>query len=455
MPREPDGTPRRSIFSRLVAWAILITLAGAAVLLAVTLGESWSATERSLSATVDTDIAGLADIYASGGEAELRTRLDDRSALVGIEGRPAHYLLARTDGTRVGGDLAEWPGLSARNSEHGFIVLPSGEAVYARATMLAPDLQLLVARDYSRDTSLLWRLALTFAAAAAAIALFVWLVGRAAASTLERRVARINEGFRVFERGGEPAAASPQPRDEIGELAEHSSRSLHRLAALARTHRHMSDQIAHEIRTPLAHLDARLVATMRCLPDGTDRTPLEAARENVRGIVSMLDSLLDIAASEARVGDPAGLRRFDLSELAENIGELYSGSAEDAGIHLKCAVEPGVTMLGEATQISRLVSNLLDNALKHVPAGGRIVLAVAPGPVISVSDDGPGIPEALRPVIFDRFRSGPPVEGKSSHGLGLALAQAIALRHDMTITLVPSAQGAQFVVKPQGMGAAG
>ena len=149
----------------------------------------------------------------------------------------------------------------------------------------------------------------------------------------------------------------------------------------------------------------------------------------------------------------AGLERFDLSELAENIGELYAGSAEDAGIALKCDVAPGVTMLGDATQISRLISNLLDNALKHVPSGGRIVLAISPGPVISVSDDGPGVPAALRPVIFDRFRSGPPVEGKSSHGLGLALAQAIALRHDMTISLLPSAQGAHFVVKPQGTGA--
>ncbi|MGX7896520.1 sensor histidine kinase [Tsuneonella sp. HG222] len=448
---------RRSIFTRLVRWAIVITLAGAAALLALTLGESWRATERSLAATVDTDIAGLADIYASGGERELLARLTDRSALVGIEGRPAHYLLARPDGTRVGGNLSRWPGLSARSSEHGFIDLPSGQPVYARATLLAPDLQLLVARDYSRDTALLQRLGLTFAAAALGIALFVWLVGRSAATKLSRRVARINEGFRDFERGAQPAAAAPQPRDEIGELAEHSARSLQRLSSLARTHRHMSDQIAHEIRTPLTHLDARLVATMRDLPEGTDRSPLEAARENVRGIVSMLDSLLDIAASEARVGDPAGLRRFDLSDLAENIGELYAGSAEDAGIALRCAVEPGVAMLGDATQISRLITNLLDNALKYVPAGGRIVLAVGPGPVISVSDDGPGVPEALRPTVFDRFRSGPPVEGKSSHGLGLALAQAIALRHGMAIELVPSAKGAHFVVKPHagspGMGA--
>jgi hypothetical protein len=118
------GTARRSIFSRLVAGAILVALLATAALLGVTLAESWRAAERSLAMTVDTDIAGLADIYASGGETELRARLEDRSALVGIEGRTAHYLLARPDGTRLGGDIASWPTLSARSSERGFIELP-------------------------------------------------------------------------------------------------------------------------------------------------------------------------------------------------------------------------------------------------------------------------------------------------------------------------------------------
>ena len=445
------GTARRSIFSRLVAGAILVTLVATAILLAVTLAESWRATERSLAMAVDTDIAGLADIYASGGEAELVARLTDRSSLAGLDGRPAHYLLARPDGAMVGGDLAAWPTLAARSSERGFIVLPGGRHVYARATLLAPDLQLLVAREYGHDRAMLWRLALTFAAAASAIALAVWLVGRFAAGRLRERIGRINEGFRAFE-SGEPAAIAPQPADEIGELAERSSRSLARLANLAQTHRHMSDQIAHEIRTPLSHLDARLLAAMRALPPGSDGRPLEAARESIRAIVSMLDSLLDIAASEARIGDTTGLKPFDLSELAENIGELYEGSAEDAGIALRCAAHPGVTMLGESTQISRLMSNLLDNALKYVTAGGKVVLAVSHGPVIEVSDDGPGVPEALQPLLFERFRSGPPVEGKSSHGLGLALARAIAQRHGLTIELVPSEKGAHFVIKPEGMG---
>jgi signal transduction histidine kinase len=114
-------------------------------------------------------------------------------------------------------------------------------------------------------------------------------------------------------------------------------------------------------------------------------------------------------------------------------------------------IDPGLTMLGDSAQIGRLISNLLDNALKYVPAGGTVVLAIGRGPVIEVSDDGPGIDEALRPLVFDRFRSGPSVEGKTSHGLGLALAQAIAARHGLGIVLRPSDKGAHFVVGPAGI----
>ena len=106
----------------------------------------------------------------------------------------------------------------------------------------------------------------------------------------------------------------------------------------------------------------------------------------------------------------------------------------------------------ERMQLTRLLSNLLDNALKYVPRGGTVRLVVSAGPVIEVSDDGPGVPEALRAGVFDRFRSGGAAQGNgTSHGLGLALARAIALRHDLAIRLVQSDKGAHFVIKPHAL----
>jgi signal transduction histidine kinase len=447
----PPMPHSRSIFRVLLRRAVLFTLLALAMLLSITVWDSWKATERSLAATVNTDIAGLADIYATGGENELLKRLDDRSQLIGLEGRQARYLAMRPDGKRLAGDIAEWPGLNAALSQQGFVTLSDGTSVYARATRLAPDLNIVVARSYQRDWQVLLRLIALFGVGALVIVVTSWMLARRATGNLRRRVNAITRAFRAAELGNPPELPDSAFDDEIGELAELSTRSISRSASLAQTHRKLSDHIAHEIRTPLTHLDQRLVAALRSLPEGADTSMLEQGRQDIRGVVAMLDSLLDIASSEARVGDPVGLADVDLSALAENLLDLYEGSAEEAGITLRSFVAPGVHLLGEPMQLTRLLSNLLDNALKYVPRGGLVTLSVTPGPVIEVRDDGPGIEPALRSSVFARFTKGSASTGSSSHGLGLALARAIALRHGMDIRLADSAAGAHFVIKPHGM----
>jgi len=400
---------------------------------------------------VDTDVAGLVDIYASGGEEELVRRMADRTALSGFDGRQAHYLLGKPNGEILAGDLKAWPRLSAAVSQAGFVSLKDGTRLYARATRLGPQLDLVVAREYAPERQAIWHLAGIFVAAASMIALAVWLIGLRAAGRMRRRLARITEALRAAERRSDPALPDQGPRDEIGELAEYASRSITRTANLARTHRHMSDHIAHEIRTPLTHLDHRLVNCLRTAADPGLQGEIERCRADIRGVVAMLDSLLDIAASEARVGDLTGLEEVDLSALADDLVELYAASAEEAGISLHSFIEAGVIMPGERMQLTRLVSNLLDNALKYVPRGGTVRLKVAAGPVIEVSDDGPGIEPPLRGAVFERFRSGAQREGKTSHGLGLALARAIALRHGLEIGLVDGDKGAHFRIMPPGL----
>ena len=442
LPPATDG----SILSRWVRGAILLTLASLALLLGLVVAQSWVSSKASLESAVDTDMAGLVDIYATSGEDELIRRLADRTALSSFDGRQAHYLFGEAGGRRLAGDLPEWPRLVPTQSEAGFITLRDGTDLYARTTRLGPGRDLVVGREYALDVQAIWRLAAIFLAAATGIVLAVWLIGRRATGAMRRRLARISDAFRAAERGEAVPPGSGEAEDEIGELADLSTRAITRAANLARTHRHMSDHIAHEIRTPLTHLDNRLVACLRI--GGVPGPEIEQCREEIRSCVTMLDSLLDIAASEARVGDPTGLVEVDLSGLAEDLVELYAASAEEAGIALRASIEAGVSMAGERMQLTRLLSNLLDNALKYVPRGGTVRLRVAAGPVIEVSDDGPGVEPHLRPFVFDRFRSGSPSEGKTSHGLGLALARAIALRHGLRIGLVESDAGAHFVVRP-------
>ncbi|APG63414.1 hypothetical protein LPB140_00385 [Sphingorhabdus lutea] len=446
-----------SIFRKLTLSAILLSLIGVLALYFISYQLSSDASKRSLASAIDTDIAGLADIYVTSGRDELIKRLSDRQALVSLEGRRAHYLLADRSGKKILGDVDEWPNLSAHLSEQGYATVNGNVPVYARATLLDRDLQILVAREYEADSNILNRLSWIFLTAGGVIIILVALISWQAALRLSRRVGRINDGFENFELGKYPEdMILDDGRDEIGELARHSGRNLARLANMVKTHRHISEHVAHEIRTPLMHLDNRLLDILSKTKSEEKKQSLSGARQEIKSITAMLDSLLDIAASQARKGDRAGLSEINFSELLTDLTELYLGSMEDADVILHVNIAPNIMLYAEKMQINRMISNLLDNALKYVPAGGQIWVTLAHGPVLTIEDNGPGIAPDQRGHIFERFQRGAGVKQTSGHGLGLALAKAIAERHALVILLADSQEdkgrtGAKFIIKPQEM----
>lgn len=452
---------RESIFARLVLWAILVSVGVTLLLWLVTITTLDRSSHAALVRAVDVDLAGMADIHASGGQKELEERIADRLALSVDDGTAPHYLVADDAGNRLAGDIASWPKLSARLSETGYITLSNHSPAYARATQLAPNLKLLVAREYGHDSALVRRIGWAFLASGALAALLVGIIGRWRAKKLAGRIGRINRAFREPDEPSLQALAEgAATSDEIGELTRHSAEALAHLRRMVNAHRETTDQVAHELRTPLMHLDNRLVKALKTVPDEENRRLLVDARAEIRQVIALLESLLDIATSEARKGDRLGLVPVNLSQLAGRIGELYADSAEESGHRFIRSIMPGVSFQGEEMQLTRLITNLLDNAFKYVPAGGTVRLSLEQGPVLTISDDGPGVPEADREKIFDRFRRGSmPADiaaagqgAKSrghSAGLGLALARAIAERHRLTLLLEPSKKGARFVVAPE------
>ncbi len=439
---------KRSIFGQLTAASILIAVLAVAVLFAVTTITVERQTRASLTATVATDMAGLIDIYASGGREELLRRVADRQAVVSLETRRSHYLVADGSGRALGGDQRRWPQINAAQSEQGFITLADGTPVFAQGTRLAPDLQLLVAREYASDRAALMVLSAAFLAVGAAIVAAVALVAWITARHLAQRMNAVNAALGAAADGRSASfPARQRGGDEIDEMAGHGTRLLARQAQLLKAYKQVSEHVAHEIRTPLMHLDHQLGALMKARPEA-DGEPLAHARQDIRGIASMLDSLLDIASAESRRGDLAGLTQIDLSRLLENLAELYEDSAEDAGLVLETAIAPGITLLGERMQITRLVSNLLDNAIKYVPAGGHVRLSLSEGPRLVVEDDGPGIPRDQHERVFQRFARATVPGDKPGHGLGLALSRAIAERHGMLLRLGDVPRGAQFILEP-------
>lgn len=441
----------RSLARRLVLGTALLGIAAMALLYAAILWASSTAMTRTLAATVDTDLAGLADIYASGGQSELIARLRDREEMVSVEARRAYYLLTDASGRRLAGNIRNWPTLDAGLSEQGYVRINGQVLAYARATRLSAELDLLVARDHRVDSANLRQLSWTFVAVACAVLLAALAIGHFASRRLLGRIDRITLALQRGDGNGLDSAQQPDAADdEIGLLARTSGELVARANRLAETHRHMSDHVAHEVRTPLTHLDNRLVAALRDNDDAARVACLIGeARRDIRDIAALLDSLLDIAANEARRGDPAGLARVDLSALATEIADLYQASMEEAGLTLTTAITPAVGLEGEAMQLTRLLSNLLDNAIKYVPRGGSVTLTVDHGPTIHVADDGPGIAADLLPHLFERFRRGAVHSARGGHGLGLALTRAICERHGLIITVEDNAPGACFTIKPE------
>lgn len=392
---------------------------------------------------VDVDIAGLVDIYASNGLEELQSRIADRVALTPSDGNTPHYLLADNGGKLIAGDIAAWPELDPMVSETGIIRIGANSEGFARAVQLGPDLKLVVARRIDSNRNVLRSVALAFAIGGTMFVLLVALLDRIAALNLQRRIGQINLAFRDPAR--ERDFATKENGDEIDELTAHSAAALQRQRDLMEAYKETSEQLAHEMRTPLSHLDNRLVKALKEGPAPAVAERLAEARAEIRRLVQTLESLLDIAASKTRRGDRSGLERVDMSAMIHRICDLYSGSAEETGHELVWNLEPGVMIEGEERQLSRLVTNILDNALKYVPPGGRIEVTLVHGPELVIADDGPGIAPSDRSRVFDRFYRGRASMGDiHGSGLGLALARAIAERHGLVLDLDDTEKGSSF-----------
>ncbi|MFK7842250.1 MAG: sensor histidine kinase [Sphingorhabdus sp.] len=395
---------------------------------------------------VDTDIAGLADIFVSGGQGELVERLSDRIGMIRQAGSSDFYLLADGAGKQIVGNLAKWPELSSENSQAGFVSISDEAEMFARATQLAPDLKLVVGWNLEDREILLARLRMAFLLAGAAMVALVTVVGYWSTRRLRLRMTSINAAFRKIGLGQFDARVDIDDRgDELDELSRHTNEMVSRVTNLVNAHKDISDHTAHELRTPLMHLDNRLVSAMNDMTIENQKTGLIAARTDIKNIISLLDSLLDIASSNAKKGDRAGLTEFSLSEIARDMADLYAESAQELEIHFEYRIAPDVMMTGEPAHMQRIISNLLDNAFKFSPSGSAVSLSIKPGPVIRVRDNGPGVPENMRTKIFNRFTRLKPNDA-SGHGLGLALSKALAARNGLVIRCDDADPGAVFTV---------
>ena len=395
---------------------------------------------RQADAAIEAEIEGLAERYRGAGLLGLSRTIRDR-----IEADPRRssvYLLLNPEGERVVGNLSGWPRAPEQGS--GWIdfelkSLQDGEvtehAARARLFVLRGDFRLLVGRDLD-ELEAVQKLILE----ALIIGLLLMAVlGLAGGLWLSRRVLRRIEAINATSReimAGQLHRRIPSRGggDDFDQLGDHLNAMLDRIEDLMVNVRQVSDNIAHDLKTPLGRLRVQLEMLHERLK-GCDREAEAMAEQAIAeadGLLSTFSALLRIARVES--GERrAGFGPVDLSRVVADVEELYGPLAEEKGLRLVASIEPGVQMTGDRDLLFQAVANLLDNAVKYSPACEEVrlqLLKEGGQAVIRVSDGGPGIPEKERDKVLRRFYRLEASRSTPGNGLGLSLVQAVVGLHE-------------------------
>jgi len=280
------------------------------------------------------------------------------------------------------------------------------------------------------------------------VALGIGLAGGAVMSrNMLRRVEQVN---RTAERVVAGNLSDRVPRrganDEFDQLAANLNGMLDQIERLMTGMREVTDNVAHDLKTPLARLRARLELTLLGPGDAAAQSEaIRAAIDEADRLLATFNALLSIAEAEAASGVPAG-EPLDLADIARAVVELYEPVAEEEGFALRLQGAPGAIIRGDRHLLSQAVANLLDNALKYgVGVGGRGTITITVGhgggrAMLEVADCGPGIPATERESVFNRFVRLEPSRSTPGNGLGLSLVRAVARRHRGSVSLEENRQ---------------
>jgi signal transduction histidine kinase len=409
---------------------------------------------RQTDETIDAEITGLAEQYRQRGLGGLVAVIQERSA--SERGTSMLYLL--TDRTRqpIAGNLTRWPDVTI--DQNGWLRFPlerdvgasaasTGHVVQAASFVLPGGYQLLVGRDMQERTAFDHRMRQALAWSA----VLTLLLGVGGGVLLSRRLlARLETINRTSSSiiAGDLTRRIPRrgSNDEFDRLAANLNSMLDQIERLMAAMRQVTDNIAHDLRSPLGRLRARIEVTLLEEPSiERYHETLQTTIIEADGLLATFSALLDIAEAEAGSRREA-MAPVDLAEVVRDLIDLYEPVAEEKGLRLDLAFEtPGpLSVVGNRHLLNQAISNLIENALKYTPAGGAVLVTAGQhGDTIrlSVTDSGPGIPKAARERVFDRFYRLESSRTTPGNGLGLSLVKAVVGLHGGSIGLSEAPTG--------------
>ena len=447
-PRPVTPILRSFAWRIAIGYGVLFGLSGLALLAFIYVSTEGYMT-RQMEAVIEAEVQGLAERYRIAGTRGLRALVGERLAR-----NPASssiYLLADPGFRVLAGNLSSWPE-AARGADPWieFELYTTGDAdrrevhrARARHFQLRRGFHLLVGRnmrDFEQMRSAIFRTTAWGVGVAALLAFVIaWRLRRSVVARIEsinRTSRRIMEG-ELSER-----IRSHGSGDEFDELITNLNAMLERIESLMEDVRRVSDNVAHDLRTPLGRLRTRLERLRDAEGDGASAALAEAALEEADQMLATFNALLRIARIETRQRRHA-FERVNLATVGDDVADLYAPVAESRGITFRhSGIEAPVD--GDADLIFQSLANLLDNAMKYTPEGGAVTLHVTSDDdtvTVVVADSGPGVPPDEREAVLRRFYRLEPARSAPGSGLGLSLVAAVAELHEATLMLEDNAPG--------------
>jgi signal transduction histidine kinase len=406
--------------------------------------------------TIEAEIADLAERYRTTGLAGLTTLISER-----LSRRPAGsaiYLLVNKTLDPLLGNLNRWP--RDAQVQDGWVDFqlegPGADnadihPARARVFRITGDYLLLVGSDIHDLERTKQRIIITLAWGLAITLVLGGLGGAMMSRTTVRRIESINQASREIISGDLTRRIPTRDTgDDFDVLADNLNAMLDRIGLLMEDVRRVSDNIAHDLRTPLARLRNRLEELhLQMSGSGTNAEGIEQAVAEADRLLNTFNALLRIARIESQHGGES-FTPVAMGDLVRDVVELYEPLMEEKSQLLSMQLPVDVQMSGDRDLLFQAIANLLDNATKYTPAGGNIRIDLVrhngKGRLV-IADSGPGIPEAAHEKVFQRFFRLEQSRTTPGNGLGMSLVAAVVALHQMSIRLEDNRPGLRVVIE--------
>ncbi|BCJ90301.1 two-component sensor histidine kinase [Terrihabitans soli] len=418
--------------------------------------QSGRAIQQQAAHLVDTETTSLLERYSAAGFLGMLSAIDERARQPGS----FLYIVTAPNGQPITGNVATLPQNvldkpGVRETEYTRLGANDGEATPAlvRVERLPNGSRLLVGRELTERKRFAEILASTLLGGLA----LVIVVGLGGGLILARRVlvrldAMTDTGRTIMAgdlSGRLPVSGSG---DEFDRLADTTNQMLERIGELMAGLRQVTDDVAHDLKTPLTRLRNRAEEALRTAKTDEDyRSTLDGVIAESDDLIRIFNTMLLIARAESGAARES-MSALDATELVESMAELYEPSAEEAGLALKVKAQPGLTVHGNRELIGQALANLIDNAVKYGSAAdqkGEIEVSVeglGERVRFTVADRGQGIAADDRGKVLERFVRLEESRTQPGSGLGLSLANAIARLHGGTLELADNKPGLRVVL---------